>query len=61
MLIPLIRLLGCLDIVLGIVLTTLDYALGMPTLWTIMEGATVIPYGIALWWTARQYEAARLV
>jgi hypothetical protein len=58
---PIVRVLGCLNIILGIVLTTLDYVLGMPAYWTIIEGATVIPYGAALWWAARQYEAARLV
>ncbi len=45
---PLIRVLGCLNLTLGIVLIGIDVVTSMPVWWTVGEGPSVIFGGVAL-------------
>jgi hypothetical protein len=50
----LIVVIGWLTIVLGVILTMLDFGLGMPTLWSWGEGPPTIVTGWAFVWLARR-------
>lgn len=51
---PLIVFVGWLTIVLGVVLTILDFAIGMPPSWSWSEGPPTVLVGAAILWLARR-------
>ena len=50
----LIRLVGWLTIVLGVGLTGIDFAAGMPASWSWSEGPPTIAIGLAILWLVRR-------
>lgn len=53
-----IIVMGWLTIGLGIGLTILDFAIGMPAAWSWAEGPPTVPVGIAFIWLARRVRSA---
>lgn len=56
---PLIRVLGYLNVILGVVLTGIDIVTSMPVWWTAGEGPSVIFGGVALLVLVRLCESER--
>lgn len=50
----LIVVIGWLTVALGVILTVLDFGIGMPTLWSWGEGPPTIVSGWAFVWLARR-------
>jgi hypothetical protein len=53
---PLVRFLAWVAIVFGPVVIGIDHAAGLPILWTVCEGPSIIAIGTALLWLARRTE-----
>jgi hypothetical protein len=51
---PMIGLIGWLTIVLGVGLTGIDFAAGMPASWSWSEGPPTIAIGLAFLWLVRR-------
>ena len=49
---PVIRLLGLLFVLFGVVMTVLDYAVGLPIYWVAGEGPVIIAVGATIAWLA---------
>ncbi len=49
---PVIRLLGIVFIVFGVVMLGLDYVIGLPVYWIVGEGPVIIAVGAAITWLA---------
>ena len=49
---PVIRLLGIVFIVFGVVMLGLDYAIDLPVYWIVGEGPVIIAVGAAITWLA---------
>ena len=51
---PVIRFLGWLGVVFGVVIVPLDAAAGMPLWWTLGEGPFPLALGVAVLWLAKR-------
>ena len=56
---PLIVIVGWLTVALGVALTGIDFAVGMPASWSWSEGPPTVVLGWAFVWLARRAATAR--
>jgi hypothetical protein len=49
---PLVRFLGLAFVVIGVTVTVIDLAVGMPLWWTCIEGPPGVPLGLLVFWLA---------
>jgi len=50
---PFVRVLGCLNVVLGSIFLATDWLVPMPLPWTLTEGPPIIGFGLILLWLDR--------
>ena len=50
---PIVRYIGVMDVVFGILMTFIDIHAGMPTSWIVTEGPPVAGFGVAILYLSR--------
>ncbi len=50
---PIVRYIGVMNIVFGILMTAIDVHAGMPTLWTLAEGPPIVGFGVLVLYFSR--------
>jgi hypothetical protein len=51
---PIVRYLGVMNIVFGVLLILIDVHAGLPTLWTLAEGPPIMTFGAAVLYLSRR-------
>src|SRR5262245_30432377 len=56
---PIVRYLGIMDVVFGLTMIAIDRYAGMPSLWTIIEGPSLVGTGVLILYLSRGRSESR--